>query len=157
MKNAGSLFEDEEKEHIAVNKNSYKKVLERAGGATPFIFILIIMCWNHYWGTVQQYNRSEWGQKSFEDQQENFASHTFNMAKYAFIGAFINLFVEMYMSKKSKEMGRGVHHALFSKVMNAPINLFFDVTPVGKVFSRFSRDINVFNGAIFSGFRRIFG
>ena len=41
--------------------------------------------------------------------------------------------------------------------MNAPINLFFDVTPVGKIFKRFSDDIHVFNGAIFHGFRRIFG
>ena len=54
-------------------------------------------------------------------------------------------------------MGHGVHQALFSKVMNAPINLFFDVTPVGKVFSRFSRDIGVFDGAMFHGFRNIFG
>ena len=49
------------------------------------------------------------------------------------------------------------HFSLFSKVMSAPINLFFDVTPVGKVFKRFSDDIHVFNGEVFHCFRSIFG
>ena len=65
--------------------------------------------------------------------------------------------VDVFMSRKGKEMGRNIHQSLLSKVMNAPINLFFDVTPVGKIFQRFSEDIHVFNGAIFHGFRNIFG
>ena len=73
------------------------------------------------------------------------------------IGALVNLVVDGFVSLKAKQMGRNVHAGLLTKVMNAPINLFFDVTPVGKIFKRFSDDINVFNGEIFSGFRRIFG
>ena len=68
------------------------------------------------------------------------------MTKYAFIGAFVNLGIEVFISIKAKRMGRNVHETLLGKVMSAPINLFFDVTPVGKVFQRFSEDINVFDG-----------
>ena len=35
------------------------------------------------------------------------------------------------------------------KVMNAPINTFFDVTPVGKIIVRFTRDLDVFKGGLF--------
>lgn len=31
---------------------------------------------------------------------------------------------------------------MFLKVLNAPINLFFDVTPIGKILNRFSKDIS---------------
>lgn len=65
--------------------------------------------------------------------------------------------VDVFMSIKGKQMGGDIHKSLLTKVMNAPINLFFDVTPVGKVFQRFSEDLHVMDGAIFHGFRGIFG
>ena len=33
--------------------------------------------------------------------------------------------------------------------MNAPINTFFDITPVGKILVRFSKDLEIFKGAFF--------
>ena len=33
--------------------------------------------------------------------------------------------------------------------MNAPINTFFDVTPVGKILVRFSKDLEIFKGGFF--------
>ena len=35
------------------------------------------------------------------------------------------------------------------RVMNAPINTFFDITPVGKILVRFSKDLEVFKGSLF--------
>ena len=32
---------------------------------------------------------------------------------------------------------------MLAKVMNAPINLYFDVTPIGRILNRFSKDLNV--------------
>ena len=157
VQNAGALFADESKEHIDVSMKTYKKVLERSGGILPFLIMLIVMCFNHYWGTLQEYGRSDWGLKSHEEQQDNYAYYTIQMTKYALVGSIVNLGIEIFISIKAKGMGKNVHLMLFSKVMSAPINLFFDVTPVGKVFQRFSEDINVFNGAIFWGFRRIMG
>ena len=34
------------------------------------------------------------------------------------------------------------------KVMNATINTFYDVTPIGKIIARFSQDLNVFEGGL---------
>ena len=35
------------------------------------------------------------------------------------------------------------------RVMNAPINTFFDITPVGKILVRFSKNLEVFKGSMF--------
>jgi len=36
-----------------------------------------------------------------------------------------------------------MHDSLIYKVLMAPINLFYDVTPIGKVLNRFSKDLSV--------------
>ncbi len=38
---------------------------------------------------------------------------------------------------------------MLSKVFNAPINLYFDVTPIGRILNKFSKDL--------SGIEREFG
>ena len=52
-------------------------------------------------------------------------------------------------------MGQGAHKRLLERVMKAPSNLFFDITPIGKIFSRFSGDIEVFRGRLFGDFVRM--
>ena len=46
-------------------------------------------------------------------------------------------------------MSKGFHTDIMHKVMNAPVNTFFDVTPVGKILVRFSKDLEVFKGGLF--------
>jgi len=36
-----------------------------------------------------------------------------------------------------------VHNDVLKSILNAPVNLFFDVTPNGSIMSRFSEDMNV--------------
>ena len=41
-----------------------------------------------------------------------------------------------------------MHQDLLEKVMNAPINLFFDTTSLGRITVRFSNDIEIFKGTL---------
>lgn len=38
-------------------------------------------------------------------------------------------------------MGGKIHSELLNRVMNAPQNLFFDITPLGKLLSNFTSDM----------------
>jgi ABC-type multidrug transport system fused ATPase/permease subunit len=44
-----------------------------------------------------------------------------------------------YFSIKSDKK---LHEEMIKKVGNAPINLYFDVTPIGRVLNKFSSDLN---------------
>jgi len=41
-----------------------------------------------------------------------------------------------------------LHSEMLNRVLCAPINLFYDVTPIGKILNRFSKDLNVMDSQI---------
>ena len=45
-----------------------------------------------------------------------------------------------------------VHNMMMGFIFRAPINLFFDVTTIGKILNRFSRDLDVMDFGIFFAF-----
>ena len=47
------------------------------------------------------------------------------------------------------KVGKRLHNILIAYVFRAPINLFFDVTPLGKVLNRFSKDLAVIDEQIY--------
>ena len=55
----------------------------------------------------------------------------------------------MLLVRTNERLGNGFHSIIIKKVMNAPINTFFDITPVGKILVRFSKDLEVFKGGLF--------
>lgn len=51
----------------------------------------------------------------------------------------LRLLILLYVSFR---LSRKMHDNLVSRVLHAPINLYFDITPVGKILNSFSRDLN---------------
>ena len=49
-----------------------------------------------------------------------------------------------------------MHQDLLSRVTKAPVNLFFDVTPMGKLMSNFTSDINKTNSRFFGPVNWVF-
>ncbi|CAK4711149.1 unnamed protein product [Aphanomyces euteiches] len=70
---------------------------------------------------------------------------TYHGVFYGFVVATICFFagrcalLATYTSRCSENM----HNQLLRCVLRAPINLFFDVTPVGRILNRFSRDLDI--------------
>jgi ABC-type multidrug transport system fused ATPase/permease subunit len=57
----------------------------------------------------------------------------------------MNYHFKDFMTRWSRDRcGKGIHNDILRKVMHAPINLFFDVTPIGTILRRFRDDIQVF-------------
>lgn len=38
--------------------------------------------------------------------------------------------------------GKLLHTEMITRILNAPVNLYFDVTPIGKSLNKFSKDLN---------------
>ena len=42
--------------------------------------------------------------------------------------------------------GKNMHIDMITNVLNAPINLYFDVTPIGRILNKFSKDLSIIEG-----------
>lgn len=38
---------------------------------------------------------------------------------------------------------KSIHKHMLNRVINAPINLYFDITPIGRILNRFSKDLSI--------------
>ncbi|CAM9196721.1 unnamed protein product, partial [Ectocarpus fasciculatus] len=47
-----------------------------------------------------------------------------------------------YFMKQCLEASRALHNGLLKNVLAAPINTYFDVTPIGRILNRFSKDLD---------------
>ena len=73
------------------------------------------------------------------------------MQTLAFVGLFGLIFGnirDFIMQRMKKMVGRTVHKDTLRQVLKAPVNIFFDVTPVGKILNIFTRNMGVFYGQI---------
>ena len=55
---------------------------------------------------------------------------------------------DVYNQKRKREVGNGVHRETLNRILRAPINLFYDVTPIGKIMQIFTGDLRVFYGGV---------
>ena len=57
--------------------------------------------------------------------------------------------------KIDRRIGQGIVIFTLQKVLQAPINLFFDVTPIGKILAIFDEDVHIFQEQMFAPLRRL--
>lgn len=56
---------------------------------------------------------------------------------------FFNVIRSAATMFKSVECSENIHRSMIKSVIRAPINLFFDRVPVGRILNRFSKDLNL--------------
>ena len=66
------------------------------------------------------------------------------MASFGHI--FLDFIFSLFIENKKRGMGRDIHGQVLASVLGAPINKFFDVTPIGMIINRIRSDIDVFRG-----------
>ena len=53
---------------------------------------------------------------------------------------------------RSLQCSRVIHKDMFSKIIRAPVNFFFDRVPIGRVLNRLNADLSVLDNSIASSF-----
>lgn len=64
-------------------------------------------------------------------------------------GAFYRLTWKVWKMRIIQHLTKDIVKDTFTKVINAPINLFFDVTPLGKIIQIFNHEIDIFSDRLF--------
>lgn len=102
---------------------------------------------------LSDYQVGNWA--SSPDQQSNFAYYSLLTFLYATVNSLFTYMRTGVLQLFGWQASRKVHEEMLVRVMNAPINLYFDVTPIGRILNRFSKDLSVMETQImwpFGGF-----
>lgn len=103
-----------------------------------------------YLETQYSYVIGNWANEDKEVQLSSYYSNSLKIMKVLLGSTLLNC-ARQYMVRVliSNTMGR-VHKEVLQKIIRAPINLFFDVTPTGTILNRFNDDMRHFEHIIHS-------
>ena len=76
-----------------------------------------------------------------EDQHSRFAFYSFF---YFLFGILTSVCVAARVSSLQYFSWHGIklmHEKMVERILNAPINLYFDTTPIGRILNRFTKDL----------------
>jgi len=145
------LMLDEDKEEGHVGKEVWKTYFSYYGGPFYYFLLLIMMIIM----TVAQAGSNFWLSYWSENADTTKYSRNYFFTVYAMfgVGYAVFAFIKSVMLRvQAVRFSRFIHKEMFSKVIRAPLNLFFDRVPTGRVLNRFSKDLNVVDDSLASMF-----
>ena len=151
----GRLLQDENEEQVSADSMTYKKLLKMTGYGV-LVFLITTVTVLKYLDKYQQSLLQYWANSSPEEQLETFYDQMKTIICTSYVLLFLRVVRDFCMDMKKKHIGRNMHKKILRKVLQAPVNLFFDVTPIGKILSIFNGDLDVFYGEILNPLGNIF-
>ena len=130
----GRLVRDEDRPHGDVKWSVYLAYFRFSGGFLSIFFMLFLILIWVFSRVGADLSLKYWGE-----------THS-SVWTYTFVGlscsAVTSIFVRTLMlSLTGVRAGNEVHNRAIAAVVKAPINLYFDVTPLGRLLNRFSKDV----------------
>ena len=153
-KEKGKLMIDEEIKNGKVNNKIYKTIINSSGGILYIIFVLIFAI---FWQFTLIYGNmylTSWsdktgkkkkGNKDLKKEPIDVKSNISNFKTYSLISAscILCLFIkEFLISRMNYNISDNFHNRMLDNIINAPINLYHDITPFGQIMNKLTMDLD---------------
>lgn len=83
-----------------------------------------------------------WSQNTSAEQHDEFYFYAIMIVGFSFIISFFAYIRAASMQCYSWYATRKLHQNMLHAVLNAPVNLYFDKTPLSRILNIFSKDLN---------------
>ena len=135
-----NITEDENKELIIVGPRTYLKILFEYRSWIIYLLAIIWLFIFSYFSVNTTLSYGKWIRNSKDNK---YMEHLITWIIYTCgIWIFITLAIFLIFVS-SVQKSRIIHSKMIEKTVNAPVNLYFDKTPSGKILNRFAVDISV--------------
>ena len=141
------LMLDEDKEVGTVSLEVFESFIKYYGGLCYMIFLcLVVIIW-----VTMLIGSSFWLSYWSDDVDEiHFSKKTYFII-YSSLGmgqVFFSLFRSILIYIQALKCARIVHQDMIARILRAPINLFFDRVPIGRLLNRLSQDLTVIDSSL---------
>ncbi|OQS01824.1 ATP-binding Cassette (ABC) Superfamily, partial [Thraustotheca clavata] len=139
--NEGSLVTKEERNSGTVSLSTYSTYFRSSGwnGVIVWISVVFFFTFAQIVVAITDWFMGFWSAHYKLMGQMSFA---WIYIAIAFVSLLLVWARSMYLMVISILCSKTLHANLFKKVLGAPVNTFFDVTPVGRILNRFSSDLD---------------
>ena len=140
--NNGKLFVDEKLNQGRISSKIYKTIIEYSGGYFQLIIVLIFaIIWQI---TIIEGNiyLAYWSDKKDKNNEQQ---NIYNFKIYTLfdIICILSLFIKEYLiSKMNYNINNNFHNVILDNIINAPINLYHDITPFGQIMNKLTTDLD---------------
>ena len=136
-----NITEDENEEITNVPFSLYSQFLFHDKNWIIYFTLIPIFIVYAYTAIYTTFYYGKWIKTSLNDKKEFWKAFTLSIIHplgHAVLIFIIVMLIIWSTLRKTKKL----HEGMFWKIINAPINLYFDKTPSGKILNRFSNDID---------------
>ena len=126
------------------------------GGSVTLGTLAIVTTIFKYFAVYNESVTQDWSNASPEDQQEYYIYYMSRIASVGILSMVLHKIKDILFNKVKRSIGRDVHRVTLRRVLMAPVNTFFDVTPLGKIVNIFMSNLNVFYGQVLDAPNSIF-
>ncbi|KAJ2373352.1 hypothetical protein IW150_003667 [Coemansia sp. RSA 2607] len=143
----GALVDDEEREQGYVRPAVWLGYMRMCGPPAYWLAVLAFIVLSRGVSILQDYWVRLWMAADGSAAPRSVAGWLGGYVLLGMLGTVVRLAAMVTENAGSMRAGRKYHEALFTRVMNAAPR-FFDKTPIGRVISRFSRDMRTIDDSI---------
>ena len=140
----GKLLRDEDQVAGKVTCKIYCLFFKIFGGILFFILLVFLTLCISGLSVYGKLFVTDWTDKA-EKEEEIKKEENYNLfMKYTlicFAGIFITLVKEFLIAYSNYRGTKNLHEDMISNIMNAPINLFHDILPIGQILNRLIHDL----------------
>ena len=140
----GKLLKDEDQVAGKVTYKIYNKFFKIFGGYLFFIFLIFLSICIQASKVIGKLFVTDWTDKADEEKEIKKEENYKFFIRYSlilFIGILIQLIKEFLIAYANYRGTKKLHEDMISNIMNAPINLFHDIVPIGQILNRLIHDL----------------
>ena len=143
----GMIIKDDSHEKQVYDSNVLKKLLPYYGHLHYFVAINIMVMIINWVDVKKAVNIGKWSSDE-ELQKTDFLAQIKYIAILVFTQAILQMARQMSVKKIVTSTMKRLHGDIWEKICLAPVNLFYDVTPMPIIKERFQRQIHEANHLI---------
>ncbi|GMF30259.1 unnamed protein product [Phytophthora lilii] len=144
-KDDDQLMEKEDRVKGRVTGYIYKTYLDETGFGAFVVVAIVVLGYSLSQGLLVVVNwwQAYWA-KNTQESDSSYSARWFGGWYFGFIalGAVATVCRSIIVMLLLLRSSKNLHDELFRRVIAAPVNTYFDVTPVGRILNRFSNDLD---------------
>ena len=140
----GRLLRDEDQVHGKVSWRLYDLFFRIQGGYFLFLILIVLTVSIVVINAYGKEFVSSWSNRAKEENnaKENY-KFFMEYSSILFIGIAIQLIKELLVAFSNLKSTKYLHEKMIFSLIRAPINLFFDVVPIGQILNRLIHDLDL--------------